>query len=187
LVQGIDLLESMLGRALDGDLENDVNSEESKLLSQIETIVSDCLVDLPPEEDLPLREAYAPHELASIRLATPTTTTTRMKTIADGASGFLYYVAVTGITGAKRATAADIADGVAMARRMSGLPVCIGFGVKTGAHAADMATIADGVVVGSAFVEHAGKAATSGQFDEAALGMGALAKELSEALKGTRL
>ncbi len=145
------------------------------------------IVDLPPEEDAPLRAAYAPHELAIIRLATPTTTETRMKTIADGASGFLYYVAVTGVTGAKNATASDIADGVAMARKVSGLPVCVGFGVKTEVQAADMATIADGVVVGSAFVDHARRAAEGGQFELASQGMGALAKELSEALKGTRL
>ena len=69
-----------------------------------------------------------------------------------------------------------------MARRVSGLPVCVGFGVKAGTQAAEMAKIADGVVVGSAFVEHAEAAQESGDFACAPAGMGALAKELSTAI-----
>ena len=143
------------------------------------------VVDLPPEEDAPLRAAYAPHDLAVIRLATPTTTEARMKTVAQGASGFLYYVSVAGVTGAGSATASDIAEGVAMARRISGLPVAVGFGVRTGEQARDMARIADGVVVGSAFVAHAEAAGTGGT-DAVAKGMGTLAAELRAALNGTR-
>lgn len=141
------------------------------------------IVDLPPEEDAPLRAAYAGHGLAVIRLATPTTTEARMKTVAEGASGFLYYVAVTGVTGAGSADPSAISGGVAMARRVSGLPVCVGFGVRTGEQAVAMAGIADGVVVGSALVEHAGKAAESQRFAEAVSGMGKLALELSTAIK----
>ncbi len=141
------------------------------------------IVDLPPEEDLPLREAYAPHELSVIRLATPTTDETRMKTVAEGASGFLYFVAVTGVTGAGSADPQAIKANVDMARRVSGLPICVGFGVRNGAQAAAMAEIADGVVVGSAFVEYAAKAADSGDYAGAAIGMGALAKELSTAIR----
>lgn len=142
------------------------------------------IVDLPPEEDQPLRDAYAAHGLAVIRLATPTTTSTRMEKIAEGASGFVYYVAVAGVTGAGSARPEDIAEGVEMARRVSKLPVCVGFGVKTGVQAAEMASIADGVVVGSAFVEYAEKARESGELEQAASGMGSLAKELSEAIGG---
>jgi len=141
------------------------------------------IVDLPPEEDLPLRNAYAAHDLSVIRLATPTTTEHRMKTVADGASGFLYYVAVNGVTGAGSADPQAIKGGVDMARRVSGLPICVGFGVRNGAQAAAMAEIADGVVVGSAFVENAAKAAESGQYAETAPNMGDLAKELSTAIK----
>lgn len=141
------------------------------------------LVDLPPEEDAPLRAAYAGHGLAVIRLATPTTTEARMKTVAEGASGFLYYVAVTGVTGAGSADPSAISGGVAMARRVSGLPVCVGFGVRTGEQAAAMAGIADGVVVGSALVEHARQAAESQRLAEAVSGMGKLALELSTAIK----
>lgn len=142
------------------------------------------IVDLPPEEDRPLRDALATFDLSVIRLATPTTDEARMETVADGASGFLYFVAVTGVTGAGSADPGTIADRVAMARRISGLPVCVGFGVKTGAQAADMGKIADGVVVGSAFVDHVQRAIETNAPDEAPKKIGALAKELSEALKG---
>lgn len=141
------------------------------------------LVDLPPEEDDELRVEYAKHELSVIRLATPTTHEARMKKVAEGASGFLYFVAVTGVTGAGSADPKAIAGNIEMAKRVSGLPVCVGFGVKTGAQAAEMAKIADGVVVGSAFVDHAEKAHESGDFASAPRGMGALAKELSTAIR----
>jgi tryptophan synthase alpha chain len=139
------------------------------------------IVDLPPEEDAPLREAYAAHDLAVIRLATPTTTEARMKTVAEGASGFLYYVSVAGVTGAGSARPEDIASGVDMARRVSGLPVAVGFGVRSGAQAADMAEIADGVVVGSAFVAHAETKTGA----DCANAMGELAAELRRALDNT--
>lgn len=142
------------------------------------------LVDLPPEEDLDLRIAYQAHDLSVIRLATPTTTAQRMTKIADGASGFLYYVAVAGVTGAGSADPEDIRAGVEMAQEISGLPVCVGFGVKSGKQAAEMAKIADGVVVGSAFVDHARKASEAGNHSQAASGMGTLARELSEAIAG---
>ncbi|MEM8634286.1 MAG: tryptophan synthase subunit alpha [Pseudomonadota bacterium] len=144
------------------------------------------IVDLPPEEDQPLRDAYAPHDLAVIRLATPTTSEERMATIADGSSGFLYFVAVTGVTGAGSAKPAEIAKKVEMARRASNLPVCVGFGVKTGIQAAEMAEIADGVVVGSAFVDHAKKSSESDGAYCAAEGMGSLASELITAIKAAK-
>ena len=141
------------------------------------------IVDLPPEEDAPLRAAYKPHDLSVIRLATPTTTEARMATIADGASGFVYYVSVAGVTGAGSADPEKVRAGIDMARRVSGLPVCVGFGIRTGEQAAAMGRIADGVVVGSAFVDHAGLASERGAPHLAAQDMGALARELSGALK----
>lgn len=142
------------------------------------------LVDLPPEEDQPIRNAYAKHELSVIRLATPTTDEARMAKVAEGASGFLYYVAVAGVTGAGSADPEDIRDGIEMAQRVSGLPVCVGFGIKTGEQAAAMAKVADGVVVGSAFVEQARLATVSKTPQITAEKMGELARELSAALKG---
>lgn len=142
------------------------------------------LVDLPPEEDQPIRDAYAKHELSVIRLATPTTDEARMAKVAEGASGFLYYVAVAGVTGAGSADPEDIRAGIEMAQRVSGLPVCVGFGIKTGEQAAAMAKVADGVVVGSAFVEQARLATVSKTPQITAEKMGELARELSAALKG---
>ena len=142
------------------------------------------IVDLPPEEDLSLRDEYAKHNLSVIRLATPTTNEQRMAKVAEGASGFLYYVAVAGVTGSGSADPEDIRAGVEMAQRVSGLPVCVGFGIKTGNQAANMAKIADGVVVGSAFVEHARLAQEAEKPHLAAEKMGELAQELSMALKG---
>jgi tryptophan synthase alpha chain len=141
------------------------------------------LVDLPPEEDQPIRDAYAAHGLSVIRLATPTTNEARMAKVAEGASGFLYYVAVAGVTGAGSADPEDIRDGVEMAQRVSGLPVCVGFGIKTGEQAAKMAKIADGVVVGSAFVEQARLATVAKTPQVTAERMGELARELSTALR----
>lgn len=142
------------------------------------------LVDLPPEEDQPIRDAYAKHQLSVIRLATPTTNEARMAKVAEGASGFLYYVAVAGVTGAGSADPEEIREGVEMAQRVSGLPVCVGFGIKTGDQAAAMAKIADGVVVGSAFVEQARLASVAKTPQVAAERMGQLAHELSTALTG---
>lgn len=141
-------------------------------------------VDLPPEEDAPLREVLAARDISVIRLATPTMTTDRLTAISDGASGFVYFVAVTGVTGAGSAKPSEIAGKVERVRQATGLPVCVGFGVRTGAQAAEMANIADGVVVGSAFVDHAAKARESGRYSDAPEGMGALAKTLSEAIVG---
>ena len=144
------------------------------------------LVDLPPEEDEGLRAIYAPYELSVIRLATPTTDKARAAKVAEGASGFIYFVAVTGVTGAGSADPAAIAGQVAMVKSVSGLPVCVGFGVKNGAQAAEMAKIADGVVVGSAFVEKAGDAHATGRFEAAAPAMGELARELRVAIDTVR-
>lgn len=140
------------------------------------------LVDLPPEEDHELREAYARHEISVIRLATPTTTEKRIAKVAEGASGFLYYVAVAGVTGSGSADPEDIREGVERARRVSCLPVCVGFGVRTGEQAAAMAAVADGVVVGSAFVDHVRTSLEAGTPDKIPSKIGALAAELSGAL-----
>ncbi len=143
-------------------------------------------VDLPPEEDHELRSELDQRAMSVIRLATPTTSAARMAIVAQGASGFLYFVSVTGVTGAGAARPADIAAKVQRAREISGLPVAVGFGVRTGPQAAEMAEIADGVVVGSAFVDHNAHAAETGGLDAAPKKIGALAKELSEAIAKAR-
>jgi tryptophan synthase alpha chain len=115
------------------------------------------VVDLPPEEDeelcLPAREKG----LDFIRLATPTTDDRRLPAVIRNTSGFVYYVSITGITGAASAEADAVAPEVARIREASGLPVCVGFGVKTPEAAAEIAKVAEGVVVGSAIVERIGR------------------------------
>ncbi len=140
------------------------------------------IVDLPPEEDGALRSVYRDHDLSVIRLATPTTDTPRARRIADGASGFIFFVAVTGVTGAGSADPGAIAQRVEMVRQVSGLPVCVGFGVRTGEQAAEMAKIADGVVVGSAFVEKAQEAHETGRPQMAAPAIAELARQLHQAI-----
>ncbi len=111
------------------------------------------IVDLPPEEDSELRAAFEQHDLALIRLATPTTDAARLPKVVAGTKGFVYYVSMTGITGAAFSKGGDIKDQVAAVRKASNLPVVVGFGVKTPQRAAEVAKDADGVVVGSAIVE----------------------------------
>ena len=112
------------------------------------------LVDLPPEES----DELALDGLHLIRLATPTTDDRRLPAVLDGASGFLYYVAVAGITGQKSADAGDIATAVRRLKAATSLPVAVGFGVKTPAQAEAIARHADAVVVGSAIVDLIGQA-----------------------------
>ena len=111
------------------------------------------IVDLPPEEDRELRQAFEVHDLALIRLATPTTDEARLPRVVAGTKGFVYYVSMTGITGAAFSQAASVTEQVAKVRKASGLPVVVGFGVKTAERAAEVARDADGVVVGSAIVK----------------------------------
>ena len=115
------------------------------------------VVDLPPEEDdelcLPANRAG----LHFIRLATPTTDDRRLPAVLRNTSGFVYYVSITGITGAAAARSAAVAPEVARIKAATDLPVCVGFGVRTPSSAAAIARVADGVVVGSAIVERIGK------------------------------
>jgi len=111
------------------------------------------MVDVPPEESDPLADALEARGVALIRLATPTTDEARLAIVARRSGGFVYFVSVTGVTGVKEADAAAIADQVTRARDATGLPVAVGFGIRTAARAAEVARIADAVVVGSALVE----------------------------------
>ena len=116
------------------------------------------VVDCPPEEDDPLVDALDAHGLSIIRLATPTTDDARMPAVVRRTSGFIYYVSVAGVTGVKEADADLVAPAVARVRAASGLPVAVGFGIKTPERAAEIARVADAVVVGSVLVEVIGSA-----------------------------
>jgi len=111
------------------------------------------VVDLPPEEDSELCLPAMQAGLNFIRLATPTTDEKRLPTVLTNTSGFVYYVSITGITGAAAPDTGKVAAAVARIKRHTKLPVCVGFGVRTPAHARAIAEGADGVVVGSALVE----------------------------------
>jgi len=110
------------------------------------------VVDLPPEEDSELCIPAQAAGLNFIRLATPTTDDARMPRVVQNTSGFVYYVSITGITGAAEAEAGDVSPAVKRIQDASGLPVIVGFGVNTPEKSRAIAQVADGVVVGSAIV-----------------------------------
>ncbi|GGA09269.1 tryptophan synthase subunit alpha [Neptunicoccus cionae] len=114
------------------------------------------VVDLPPEEDDELCLPANAAGLNFIRLATPTTDDKRLPKVLQNTSGFIYYVAINGITGSGSANAQTVGAEVARIKQSTDIPVCIGFGIKTPQDAQEMAAVADGAVVGSAIVEKLG-------------------------------
>ena len=111
------------------------------------------IVDLPPEEDDELCLPAMKAGLNFIRLATPTTDDKRLPAVLANTSGFVYYVSITGITGAAAANATQVGEAVARIKRHTKLPVCVGFGIRTPEAARDIARAADGAVVGTALVD----------------------------------
>lgn len=111
------------------------------------------MVDCPPEEADDLADALEAHGISLVRLATPTTDDRRLPAVVRRASGFVYYVSVAGVTGVKEANADSVAPAVKRVKAASGLPVAVGFGIRTPEKAAEVALVADGVVVGSALVD----------------------------------
>ena len=118
------------------------------------------IVDLPPEEDVELCVPALKAGLNFIRLATPTTDDKRLPAVLANTSGFVYYVSVTGITGAAAADSKSVSEAVGRIKRHTALPVCVGFGIRTPQAARAIAGHADGAVVGTALVD-----ALSGSLD----------------------
>jgi tryptophan synthase alpha chain len=114
------------------------------------------VVDLPPEEDAELCLPAQAAGLNFIRLATPTTDAKRLPKVLQNTSGFVYYVSITGITGAGAAQAGEVAPEVARIKASTALPVIVGFGINTPEAAQGIASVADGCVVGSAIVKEIG-------------------------------
>ncbi|MCJ8168353.1 tryptophan synthase subunit alpha [Atopomonas sediminilitoris] len=141
------------------------------------------VVDLPPEHNEDLCEPAQTAGLDFIRLTTPTTDDKRLPVVLNGSSGFVYYVSVAGVTGANAATMDHVEQAVTRLRRHTDLPLCIGFGIRTPAHAADVARRAEGVVVGSALVDQIANA-TSPQ--QAVDGVLSLCAELAEGVCNAR-
>ncbi len=113
------------------------------------------VVDLPYEESAELRQAATRHGLVMIPLIAPTTPDARMGMVLKEAGGFVYYIMVRGVTGARAAVALDVAPQLRLLRAHTRLPIAAGFGVSNGAQARAVAAYADGVVVGSALVKAA--------------------------------
>ena len=121
------------------------------------------VVDLPPEEAGELRDALAGHDLPLIRLVAPTTPAARMAEIARDAGGFLYLITRTGVTGAGTLDRARVERLAKTLKKITPLPVCLGFGISTATDVQQLAGLADGVVVGSALVKLAAEHAADGQ------------------------
>jgi tryptophan synthase alpha chain len=136
-------------------------------------------VDLPPEESGELRRELVARGVDPILLAAPTTRPERLAMLARETRGFLYYVSLTGVTGARAELAAGIEAQVRRVREVSDVPVCVGFGVSRPEHARELAAFADGVVVGSALVE---RIAAAGSREAAVDAAAAFAAELKAAL-----
>jgi tryptophan synthase alpha chain len=109
--------------------------------------------DLPCEESRILKKAAADSDVATIFLAAPTSTAARMKDIAKNSAGFIYYVSLTGVTGARKNLPDEISSKVRLLKSFTKKPVCVGFGVSNPHQAKTLAKVADGVIVGSAVVK----------------------------------
>jgi len=117
--------------------------------------------DLPPEEAIALKQACRKQNISLVFFLSPTTTPSRAKIITQASTGFVYYVSLTGVTGARNTLPKTIADQVRKAKAGTSKPVCVGFGVSTAAQVKALSRVADGVIVGSAIVKeirkHEGK------------------------------
>jgi tryptophan synthase alpha chain len=143
------------------------------------------IVDLPPEEDIELCMPALKAGLNFIRLATPTTDDKRLPAVLANTSGFVYYVAITGITGAAAADSKAVGEAVARIRRHTDLPVCVGFGIRTPEAAKAIAERASGAVVGTALVD-ALRASLDGEGHATAKTVGAVADLAASLAQGVR-
>ncbi|MFJ4588471.1 tryptophan synthase subunit alpha [Pseudomonas moraviensis] len=141
------------------------------------------VVDMPPEHNQELCDPAQAAGLDFIRLTTPTTDDARLPRVLNGSSGFVYYVSVAGVTGAGAATLEHVEEAVARLRRHTDLPISIGFGIRTPEQAAAIARLADGVVVGSALIDHIASADTP---EQAIDGVLSLCSALSQGVRKAR-
>jgi tryptophan synthase alpha chain len=111
------------------------------------------IVDVPPEEADEIEPLTRANKLDLIRLIAPTTNDARLPRVLAATSGFVYYVSITGITGTRSATGAELAAAIPRLRKHTDLPICIGFGIRTPEQAAEAARLSDGAVVGTALVD----------------------------------
>lgn len=146
------------------------------------------VVDLPPEADDELCLPALAGGLNFIRLATPTTDDRRLPTVLANTSGFVYYVSITGITGAAKPDAARVAEAVDRIKRHTDLPVAVGFGVRDAATAREIGRNADGVVVGSAIVQAVAASLENGRATARTVpAVTALVADLASGVRAARL
>ena len=142
------------------------------------------VVDLPPEEDEDLCLPALDAGISFVRLAAPTTDDARLSAVLRNTSGFLYYVSITGVTGARGAAEAEIARAAARLKAVADLPVAVGFGIETPEQAAAVARHADAAVVGSAIARRIAGALAEGR-DPVAAALG-LVRGLAAGVRGAR-
>jgi len=140
-------------------------------------------LDMPPEEAAPLKRELDRTGVRSIFLAAPTSSDERLQLIAAHASGFIYYVCRTGVTGERDDVPADLPQHIARIRRFSSLPIAVGFGVSSPAHVRAIAPHADAVVVGSAIVRRIGE---GGDSDAMVSSVETFVQELAQPLHAPR-
>lgn len=140
-------------------------------------------VDCPPEEEPGYYDALEACGVDGILLASPTTTEERLAMLARRTRGFLYYVSLTGVTGARTGLPPRLEENLARIRKVSPVPVCVGFGISTPEQAAAIAKHADGVVVGSALVDRIGRATSR---EEAVTEAASFVASLKAGLRGVR-
>jgi tryptophan synthase alpha chain len=168
-----------------GYLNNVLAHGEERLAKDAAAAGADGLIvsDAPFEETENLARALAEHGLHRILLVAPTSTPERVVHIAARSRGFIYCVSVTGVTGARSALPPDLSRLVGRIRRVTSTPVCVGFGVSSAEQAAQVARLADGVIVGSALVS---RIAAAGSRDAAVNAARQLVVELSRAVRSAR-
>lgn len=127
------------------------------------------IVDLPVSEAQSLLALTRPKALDMIFLVAPTTTESRLSSICENSSGYIYYVSLKGVTGAAISDSGEIGERVKALRERTSLPVIVGFGIKDTASAKAMAAVSDGVIVGSALVQKIGELTDSGKRDAASI------------------
>jgi tryptophan synthase alpha chain len=128
--------------------------EEKFVVRAVKAGVDGLIIpDLPPEEAAGLIKISRKHNCATVFFLSPTTTKERMTKIVQASTGFIYYVSLTGVTGARTSLPSSAIQNVRQAKKLTGKPICVGFGVSTPAQVKSMSRIADGVIVGSAIIK----------------------------------
>ena len=138
------------------------------------------IVDLPPEEAESVTPVFRQHGIDSIFLLAPTTTMARARKICEQASGYVYYVSLKGVTGSAALNVTEVAEKLEQLRSVTDLPIGVGFGIRDGASAAAVASVADGVVVGSVLVDQI--AAHLGEPEQARAGITAIIRDMRAAM-----